>query len=54
MNLLRAFAADVCDGIAAFGRDIAAGLRDFGHDIAAPFRDAAYMRRERRRLERGE
>lgn len=53
-DLLRAFVTDIGNGLRDFGRDIASAMRDFGHDIAAPFKDAAWLRRERRRMERGE
>lgn len=54
MDVLRAFAADMALMFAELGQCIADAMRDMGRDIASPFKDAAWMRRERRRLERGE
>jgi len=54
MTVLRAFAADMGKMFREFGGCIASTMRDFGHDIAAPFKDAAWLRRESRRMERGQ
>jgi hypothetical protein len=52
--MIRAFARDAGGALRAFAQDVADGAREFGHDIAAPFKDALWLRRERKRLERGE